>query len=199
MGSVDEANDPAPDETALVKALADYGYYAQQYLSSLRGWTLGTDHASMADPSVTGFDRDKVAEAVGESAAKVEYSDEITEFSSSLLLDSNTTLAVYVTPAEGYDGSVSISVGETLVDEPDKLPDGRYRIYITDIGATKLKEYSFTVTAKTDNGTATATVDVYSYLSALLKKYPDDEKVLNLVGSLVNYADAAETYNRPAA
>ncbi len=199
MDSVDEANDPAPDETALVKALADYGYYAQQYLSSLRGWTLDTDHVSMAAPSVTGFDRDKVAEAVGESAAKVEYSDEITEFSSSLLLDSNTTLAVYVTPAEGYDGSVSISVGETLVDEPDKLPDGRYRIYITDIGATKLKEYTFTVTVKTDNGTAAATVDVYSYLSALLKKYPDDEKVLNLVGSLVNYADAAETYNRPAA
>ena len=199
MDNVDKENDPAPDETALVKALADYGYYAQQYLSSLRGWTLNTDHVSMDAPSVTGFDRDKVAEAVGESAAKVEYSDEITEFSSSLLLDSNTTLAVYVTPAEGYDGSISISVGETLVEEPDKLPDGRYRIYITDIGATKLKEYSFTVTAKTDNGTATAIVDVYSYLSALLKKYPDDEKVLNLVGSLVNYADAAETYNRPAA
>ena len=116
-----------------------------------------------------------------------------------MLFVSNSTLAVYVTLAEGYDGSVIISVGETLVDEPDKLPDGRYRIYITDIGATKLKEYTFTVTVKTDNGTAAATVDVYSYLSALLKKYPDDEKVLNLVGSLVNYADAAETYNRPAA
>ena len=199
MDNVDKENDPAPDETALVKALADYGYYAQQYLSSLRGWTLDTDHVSMDAPSVTEFDYDKVAEAVGESAAKVEYSDEITEFSSSLLLDSNTTLAVYVTPAEGYEGSVSISVGETLVEEPDKLPDGRYRIYITDIGATKLKEYSFTVTANTDNGTATAIVDVYSYLSALLKKYPNDEKVLNLVGSLVNYADAAETYNGTAA
>jgi hypothetical protein len=104
-----------------------------------------------------------------------------------------------VTPAEGYEGSVSISVGNELVKEPDVLSDGRYRIYITDIGATKLKEYTFTVTAKTDNGTATAIVDVYSYLSALLKKYPDDEKVLNLVGSLVNYADAAETYNNPAA
>ncbi len=198
-GSVDAENDPAPDETALVKALADYGYYAQQYLSSLRGWTLNTDHVSMDAPSVTEFEYDKVAEAVGESKAEVKYSDDITEFSSSLLLDSNTTLAVYVTPAEGYEGSVSISVGETLVEEPDKLPDGRYRIYITDIGATKLKEYNFTVTAKTDNGTATAIVDVYSYLSALLKKYPEDEKVLNLVGSLVNYADAAETYNSPAA
>ena len=197
--SVDEENDPAPDETALVKALADYGYYAQQYLSSLRGWTLGTDHVSMDAPSVTEFDYDKVAEAVGESKAEVKYSDDITEFSSSLLLDSNTTLAVYVTPAEGYEGSVSISVGNELVKEPDVLSDGRYRIYITDIGATKLKEYTFTVTAKTDNGTATAIVDVYSYLSALLKKYPEDENVLNLVGSLVNYADAAETYNRPAA
>lgn len=198
MKRVTESEEPdgQPLITNVVKSLADYGYYAQQYLSALRGWTIGEDgaHAAMAAPYTASYSYDEILEDIGETKASVKCSEDITEITSSLVLDSNTELVVYFKPADGYDGPIEIFVEDQRIEQPEQLPDGRCRIYITNIGASRLSSSSYTITAKTAGGEATAVVDVFSYLAALLKANKDDSRVINLVGSMVAYARAAEAY-----
>ncbi len=179
----------------LVQTLADYGYYAQEYLSGIRGWTIGVDHYPMDEPATT-FKYNEVSTYLNAaSSLTVESNDSIAALNYSLLLDTNTALCVYVTPADGYDGTMAISVKDYSNITQETLPDGRYRICITDIGAHMLKKAEFTISITADTQPAASmTISVLNYLDGLLHTHPDDQNVINLTGSLYKYAEAAATY-----
>ena len=123
----------SPEIISLVKALADYGHYAQAALAARNGWTVGTDYAEMANHYAESYDYAAIlAEA---EAYKRELTDEGSTIDESsirvqLFLDSDTVLRVRLSAADGgsivpvgtfhgntYEG-VQQSDGSWLIEVP---------------------------------------------------------------------------------
>ena len=66
-------------DLVIVKALADYGYYAQPYLSAQNGWTIGTGYAAMTTHVTESFDYDAVMDAAQEYAIVKGTNENITK------------------------------------------------------------------------------------------------------------------------
>ena len=118
---------------SLVRALAEYGYYAQLYLSKIRGWKLGAEeenpvHVAMDDygytpASYTDADREAAKTALAKYAISVKRSSKIEKVSFSLYLDSDTALHLYFTPAASYKGGAAATVDGAAAEV---TPAGQY-------------------------------------------------------------------------
>ena len=115
----------------IIRALGDYGYFAQRYFSSLRSWTLGTDYAAM---TVRGSDEnyslryDEFREWINNhsSRGRFETNDYFSAANISLKFDSLVTLYVYLTPKEGV--TIDASSIDAAGGEVTQLSDGRFMI-----------------------------------------------------------------------
>lgn len=129
-GSIDS------NERNIIRALGDYGYFAQRYLSTLRSWSLGTDYAAM---TVRGSDEDYslrydvFREWIAEHATSGTFNSNNGYFASAtfnLKFDSLVTMYVYLTPIDGVSIDTSlISQGYSV----EQLSDGRILITFPDL------------------------------------------------------------------
>ena len=178
----------------LVHALADYGHYVQPFLASARGWTLGTDYATM-DKYYTGFDGaesydyDAIKEVVEDYAIDRDKTADIKNITYSLTLDSTTAINVYFEMADDYDGSFNVATeGLTAT----KQADGRYKVKIEGISAHELSTPR-TIKVNTTSGESTVTVSALSYVNGILNG-ADQNGSYNAVSAIYSYSKAADDY-----
>ncbi len=175
-------------------AINDYGYYAQQYLSPLRGWSLGTDHAAMTSASeLTETDIEAAKEAVSDYGLQCAIGDaQIKKVTYSLVLDSETGIRFYLTPKDGFTGDVTAFLGDDTGNNlAVKQSDGRYLVSISGIVAHKLGE---TCTVKVTAGeTFEIKASALSYVRSVLKSSSTSEAFKKSMTAMYNYyARAAE-------
>ena len=175
----------------LVKAVADYGYYVQPFLSRERKWVLGTDYAKMEKHYTESYDIGAVQTAVSGKTVRKENSTngDITKITYSLTLDSETAVNVYFTPKSGYTGKFSVTVDGAAAETDEK--SGRYVVKIPGISAHQLGT-AHQISVETENGTASVTVSALSYVDSMLKAYEGREDAENAACSLYWYAKRSE-------
>ena len=181
----------------LVHAFADYGHYVQPFLSTVRGWKLGSDYAEQST-FYDVYSSDDIQAAKADTASRAltvenRTGGDIRAVTHSLTLDSETAINVFFQPAVRYRGSFTAFVdGESVSCERGK--DGRWCVRIENIAAHKLSE-DYTVTVITDNGTATVTVSALSYVNSALNYYGrNNAKAVNAVMAIYRYSKAADAY-----
>jgi hypothetical protein len=116
----------------------------QPYLSESAGWTIGEDYREMASLGpIQDPDADAAINDAGQRAIVVAdpVPGTVAQLTYSLVLDAETGIYVYVSPAEGFEGSVTASVDGGGRCDATPLPGGRYRIAIEGIPAHKLGDW----------------------------------------------------------
>ena len=178
---------------ALVKAINDYGYYAQLFLSEFARvpWELGVDHAKMDTvytQEYTLSNRD--LGFLGDREIIKSQTGDVEAVTQSLTLDSGTSVNLFFKLAEGYEGTVEATV-EGYDTTVFRTSDGRYRVTIDDIAAHRLA-YMQRVTFTTDAGISTVTVCPLSYVYACLND--ESENTVNAMLALYDYYVKAAAY-----
>ncbi len=159
----------------LVKAIANYGYYAQLALAETHGFTIkadGTgDYAEMTHfgnaPDIN-VDLSKYDMTIENNIA------EITKIGRSLGLDSETDIFIYFTVTNGYVPNITVTdiLGERVDGVTVILQnDGRYKLDIPNISAHKLGD-NYTISI--DNGAMTIKLSALSYAYAVLNSTKTD-------------------------
>lgn len=179
-----------PQSKVLAQAIANYGHYAQVYLSGYRGWTMGVDHAEMAaygQPN-TGADLSSFTTTV---TNRHSY---ITRLSRQLGLDADTTLYILMdVDSAAHPDALHIAVrdeyGNPAEANVTRLADGRYQVAIPNISAHKLgMKYSIVV-----DDTMVIETSVLSYAASTLTSTTSGaimKKVLGFSsGMMINRAD----------
>lgn len=177
---------------ALVHAVEDYGYYMQRFLSDKNKWELGTAYAEQTVRYAESFDTDINTIEEEKRFSKTITGTDIEAITYSLALDSETDIRVYIKPAAGYTGSLTVSVDGGAAYAPD-LVSGRYLVTIPKISA-HLLSTTHTIAVTTDNGGANVSVCAISYVYSMLVKYASEEVSTNAAGALYAYSQAADAY-----
>ncbi len=89
---------------ALIHAIADYGHFAQPYLSAENGWAIGADYAEMPARYTSSYEADLAAikSALAASAVtKPVGSTPVASATMRLYLDSGTSVEAILAPADG--------------------------------------------------------------------------------------------------
>ncbi len=183
---------------ALVRAIADFGYHAQQFLSEVNGWTIGAEHAGMEHIS-DGYSEEDILvakQAVEDYNTSVEIGDsQIKKVTYSLNFESETSIRIYLTLKDDYEGDVTAQIGSDAAD-CTRLKDGRCCIVIKGIPAHRLgDQYSVTVSA---GGTSTISLSALSYVNKALHTEDaalNNLKACNSVVSLYYYYEKAKAYS----
>jgi len=181
----------SPEDIALVKAMLNYGAYAQNYF----GYNTGAlANAALADgeKDVSSVDVSSFGEF---SVSKTKIGEYGTFTGANLVLESETTMNVFFVPEEGVDiASLTFKVGETVLTPIDK--GSRYWIPVTDISSSALDE-AFTITVSVGGEDQGAfTVSAFSYCWSVMTKGTTTYTValLDTIRALYIYNDAANTY-----
>ena len=190
---LENTDDFPGNAVALVRAIADYGHYAQLYFDPLREWTLGVEHAAMpAAGGITESDVGSVKNSVSDRTAQLNAGDSaVVGAGFSLVLDSETAMRIYLTLADDFTGDVAAECeGASVACE--ELKDGRYLIEIPGITAPGLGDvYSVTVTA--GDNEAGIVLSPLSYVRAALNSESGGAAQLT-VAALYRYYAAAKAY-----
>ena len=178
-----------PAQVDMVKAMVNYGAYAQ-----LR-FGIDTDNLVNA-----GYEMDISGVTVNASKVETGVATGFTFASYDLILESETTLRLYfnVADIENYDITVAYDDGTvrvfTLVPAYDDVND-RYYVDIPNIAAPLLdREYTVSVTNKTDNSQYSVTLSALCYISDVLESDATSEAQKNVVKALYLYNQAANTF-----
>ena len=111
-----------------------------------------------------------------------------------LNLISETSIRIFVKLEEGYSGTVTAKMGNTVLPCEEQW-DGRWRIEITGIPAHRLSDkFAFTVEA---GGECTASISALAYVNTVLNSTNEtfaNAKARNAVTSLYNYYAATIKY-----
>ena len=165
----------------VARALADYGYYAQPYLSAQNGWTIGTDYAAMTTHVTDSYDYDTVKTAAETYAIVKGTNESITKVSYKMQFASTITLRITLTPASG------VTLSTVLLDGQEITPVKSGRNYVVDIPNIKATELTDTHTIVAAG--AETTVSPMSYVYDMIRS-TTNEAGKNLVCALFNYAQA---------
>ena len=167
----------------IIRTLADYGHYAQIYLSEYNKWTIGEDYAEMSTYVTEAFD----AAAAAQDAAAYKYSrtqdsSQVKSVTYRLIFGSTLQLDVFITPAAG---TTLTTVTVDGAEVPVKMSGSRAVVSISDIYASDLTDM-YTIVA----GDCTIHVSAMSYVEALAGKEATGEKLNNMLCALYAYAKA---------
>ena len=169
--------------TAVIHALADYGYHAQQYLSEYNGWAIGIKYTEQTKVYTTSFDYDAVKTAVAPYSVQKDLVDtEIEKVTFKLNLDDTINLTVYLKPVSGA------TVSSVTVDGVEKTPElvgSQYVVKFENIKASALTNSHTIVTS----GGSRVTIWVSSYIYSMLNT-SGHERGKNVVCALQAYATA---------
>ena len=189
----DEHNDSTTsEEKAMLRALADYGYYSQIYMSAQNGWTYGVDYASVnlgrrpTEQDLIGIKDYSSQYAISSNIDSAVFS----AVTFSMRFADRLTLRVIFKPVDG----VTIDTSKFNVDvEGDygytisRLSDGRYAVTITGISALDLDQSFYITYDRMANNRVYVTPLSYVYAMLCQTGHSDGK---NLVCALVNYARA---------
>ncbi|MCR5173900.1 MAG: InlB B-repeat-containing protein [Oscillospiraceae bacterium] len=176
----------------LTHAIADFGHYAQIYLSSINDWTIGKDYAEMSLYYAKSYDFEALKPEVQQYAfAKDLGSSKVTKATYKLHLDSSTTVDVFLTVPKGTALTASTTYdGKTYKAELQS--DGRYMIRIPDISAHKLGE---TITIRGNaGGSFTVAVSALSYVRSVLNNANAAAAEKNGLAAFYEYYRAVQNY-----
>jgi len=182
----------------LIKAINDYGYYMQQYLSKYaqQPWTLGKDHKAMekAYISKAGMNNDLASykTQLAPYAKTVKLSSDIEKINYSLGLESDTILNIKIKPKSTYKGTVKIELDGVEVT-PVKLSDGRLQVSVTGISAHKLAD-AHTVRVTTGKNVSTYKASALSYANDILNRNVDPDDATYAMIALYRYYTATMAY-----
>ncbi|MBQ6678111.1 MAG: InlB B-repeat-containing protein [Clostridia bacterium] len=179
---------------ALVRAIADYGHYVQQYFEPIRNWTLGVDHAAMPAVNVfTNADADAAKEGL-EGCSPYFSRGEGSPFTGaglSLALDSETSMRVWLTCEDGFDGEATTNNAYDVLNCV-RQENGRYLIEVEPFPAYKLDETRVILVLAGDSE-ATISVSPLAYAHAVLET-SSDAAARFAVTALYRYYLAAKAY-----
>ena len=185
------------EQIGVIESVADFGHYLQFFLSQTTPWEYGVDYAA-TDKRYHDITEDDYTDAMENTEPYQIIRDnqcsDISNIGFSLLLDSKTSIRVYLTPADGFNGTfTSVTVdGKSATVTPKS---GMYMIEIQNISAHELST-THTVVVTTANGTATITVSALSYVYRLLEVYPTDTVAKNAAVAIYRYSLAADAYKQ---
>ena len=202
-----EHPDDYQEVLALARSISDYGYYAQQYLSGIHGFSLvkGEGYAPVPGSYITytGTDFTEAAQKLQKYACSFENPSDGAErpFSSmtySLAFDAQTEIRIYFRLKEEAETACSIrnAYGGAWENGGMSLrSDGRYMISIKNIPAHKLGEM-FQVTISVGETEYRLTVSALSYASTVLGNagLSDSEKAA--MCALFHYYNCAVEYKQ---
>lgn len=196
--SLESSEDASADAVTLARALANYGYHAQLYLSDVRGWSLGGEGSRHAAVTCNTVDRysdeaiQEIANFLNPGSLSLEQSSDIKAITFSLVLDSEVSIHVFFEPVEGYVGDFEVSVNG---GEPKAInqTNGRYCVKIGGTDAGRLRD-PFTITASTSAGVTELWVSALDYVGLCLQASQNDlEK--NAMAAIYEYYNATWAYN----
>lgn len=117
----------------IVDALADYGYYAQKYLSLQNDWTIGEDYAEI-DRSSTSYTHDDVRNRLTGYEVESEIDPDLFESCSfALRFGDQLTMNIYFTPKEGATIDIDSFRVFEYSDYTVSYTGGRYVVTISGI------------------------------------------------------------------
>ena len=172
----------ADSDLAIVKALADYGYYAQQYLSVQNGWTIGKDYGEMTTHVTKSYDYDVVTAESEQFAVVKGTNDNIKKVSYKLQFASEIALRVTMTPAAGVTIDTVTVNGEPV--EPTMAGKSCY----VECKGIKAKRLTETYIIAAEGGETK--VSPMSYVYGILTTAGTSDEAKNLVCALYYYAQA---------
>lgn len=167
----------------IVETLADYGYYAQPYLSALNGWSIGSSYAAMTTHVTGSYNYDAVAAAASEYKAKKKLNDNITKITYKMWFDSEITLRIILTPGEG------VRLNTVSVDGSAVTPEKSGNTYYVDITGIKASELASTHIIEAKG--ARTDVSPMSYVYSILTG-DNNTDAKNLMCALYYYAQACK-------
>ena len=198
LTQVMEAYKNQPAVYNLMKAIMDYGHYAQEMLAETNGWEIGVKYAAMPCANTyTDADIEAVKTASSEYAFKrVSNNASIKNLQATLLLDSDTVFNVYF-QSNNFSGTVLAKVDNQGSYPPPLQSYGKYRGYylveILNIPAHKLGEMH---TVKIEaNGVTELNVSALTWANLVLKNSAFSEKTKKAATALYKYYIAAVAYN----
>jgi hypothetical protein len=182
---IEEHSSDYDEETlALVRAVADYGHYAQPFLAEHNGWTVGDKYAEATEYFTEEYDYDTILAAVADKGlVKSIDGSAVTKVSYMLNLDAETGLDVFLTT------SVEPTLDGGLTAEQ---VGNRYRISFTGIKAQELGD-NLVITGDAD-GAFSVTVSGLSYVRAVLNNASFNAAAKDAVCALYGYYAAAVAY-----
>ena len=189
----------------LAKAINDYGYYAQQYLSGVHGFTLGEEGQYSEIPApyyVLGEnDFQDAADDLEDFKCYFNEEDEEAELPINgltylLALDSKTEIRIYLRLQEGVTGPVYYRIdsdGDYIEAAPQ--PDGRYMISIENISAHMLGNM-YEVTISAGGAERTLNISALSYAQAVLSSERQGDDAKAAMCALLYYYQCAMDYKK---
>ena len=174
----------------LVKAVADYGYYAQPYLIQINH--LEGKYAPITKHYETSFDYDAILEAVAANAfTKQISSSAVTAASYKLSLDSDTALSVMMQVPAG----TTVNASATFGGKTYRAEKSSSTVWVIKIPGIKASRLGTTITVSgTAGGNFTIKVSALSYVRSVLGG-DYDSVARNAVSSLYAYYDAVRANN----
>ena len=167
----------------IIGRLADYGHYAQPYLSAQNNWTIGEKYAEMKTRYTESYDRGAVLSATESSAfVMTAGSADVADANYRLTMGSQITLSVRIKPAEGAAlDTVTVDGNPTAVT----LSGGYYMVKIPNLYANQLAD-EHTITA----GDCTIRVSPASFVYEMLGRETSSAELKDLLCALYWFADA---------
>lgn len=169
----------------MVKALLNYGSYAQQHF--------GFNTENLANVVMEEVDRTVEMPTLD---ASVNYTlagnvKGLTYYGTSLMLVTNTSIRHYFEVSEGEIGDYTFTCNDKELKPVKK--GTRYYVEITDISASELDEmYSLTVTKGAES--MTITYGPYTYIKTIVAGNSYNAETKNIMAALYAYSVAAENY-----
>ena len=178
---------------ALARSLLDYGYHSQVFLSKLENRTVFADHTQVSTHFTDAWSDEQVADilkALSDQEFLRGRNRNIRSVSCSLVLDSVTSVYLYLTPAEGYSGAVSALLDSASVPVTQEA-DGRYLVVIPAISADRLGD-THHIEILTDGAEPmTVQLSALSYVKACLENEASSREMVNAMAALYSYYKAA--------
>ena len=175
----------------LVKALGDYGHYAQIYLGGRNGWTAGTQYTALAKYRAADYGSDDYSaklSALSSAAVSKDISGTaVTGLSYSLNFDSNTYVNVELKTTDSIFASATVNGKLLYLSASGKLRT-------QGLSVLQLGE-PITITGKGSDNTNTFTITLsgLSYIRGILGA-DTSTAAKNAVSALYDYYQAARTY-----
>lgn len=170
---------------SIVKAMLDYGSYAQKYVGYHTDRLAVGQESNLSDVSNVSIGSEYVYNSANDSNANVAF------LGASMILMSRTTLRMYYSINDSMADKVTFSSG---VNALNKVKEGDYYyIDIDNISADKLKD-NITVTVNDGSSDLTINYSPMTYCYNVLTRENRPDNLKNLVRALVKFGQEAETY-----
>ena len=184
-------NSESPEERNIIKALRNYGAYAQSYFAGKNG---NSDDLAdvLPNKSLSDFDKQAAERVSADDLLPYVIAVEgngVTSLSTSLILSSKTTMKLYF----NGDESTSVTIdGKTAIKGASDT-EGEYCVTITALTPDAMDdEHTFEIT--NGDSTAVVTASIYSALYAIMTDTTAEDSYKSLAKATYLYSSAAKDY-----